>query len=310
MDLPDGRRKRHDRATPMAGGLAAVPAGVAAFLLAGLFAGDWYFAMAAGLVGLSFGLGFLDDRAGLSARWRLAVSALAVLGVFSAMPEMALGELRFSFLAPERAIVLGPMMAVGFTVLVLVGLQNAVNMADGKNGLVTGLCLIWCGFLAVAAPGPVAAVALVLAAALVPVLAFNLTGRLFLGDAGSYGLAMAIGLLSIYAYTLSGPALPADVVALWFWIPVLDCLRLIAIRLLNGRSPLNGDRMHFHHVLYETMPWRYGLAVYLALVAMPGAAAIAAPDLAMSLALVSMLVYAAVLALSAPRRAQAQQKIS
>src|SRR3546814_5035214 len=39
-----------------------------------------------------------------------------------------------------------------FTVLCLVGLQNAVNMADGKNGLVIGLCFIWTSILVIYAP--------------------------------------------------------------------------------------------------------------------------------------------------------------
>ena len=48
----------------------------------------------------------------------------------------------------------------GFTLLCLLGLLNAVNMADGKNGIVIGMGLIWTVVLAAHAP-----------AAMLPVLA-------------------------------------------------------------------------------------------------------------------------------------------
>jgi len=306
MDIPDGRRKRHRRPTPLVGGLAVLPAVLAALLVPG----GAFFSVAAMLTGLGFLLGFLDDRAELSARWRFAISVLAVVTAFSSLPEMALSQLDFSFMPAHEALTLAPAVAVGFTALVLVGLQNAVNMTDGKNGLVAGLCVIWCGFLAVSAPAPVPGIALVFAAALVPILALNLLGRLFLGDCGSYGLAAAIGLLAVYSYSASGAALPADTVALWFWVPVLDCLRLIAVRLGLGRSPMTGDRRHLHHYLGAILPWRYGLIVYLALVAAPGAAAIAAPQFTATFLLASTGLYAAIVAVGAPRRTGTQQKIS
>lgn len=299
MDIPEGSngRKRHERPTPMVGGIALLaPVGALIWMSKDILgtALPVMFALAA----LAFTLGFLDDRYNLGARWRLFVSLLAVLGALWWQPMLRIDALAFSFLngAP---VLLGGLLGAIFTAFALVGLQNAVNMADGKNGLVPGLALIWALFLAWSAPAALVGPIGVLAAGLAIVLAFNLRGRLFLGDAGSYGIAVVIGLLAIIVYNLADGGLPADVVALWFWVPVADCLRLMTQRLLQGNSPFEGDRAHFHHLLSESMSWRHGLIIYLGLVAVPGAVSLISPSLAAPLILLTSMVYALMLAVIA-----------
>ena len=250
----------------------------------------------------AFALGFLDDRYDLGARWRLFVSLLVVLSVAWSQPMLRVDALAFSFLngAP---LGLDAMLGTIFTAFALVGLQNAVNMADGKNGLVPGLALIWTLFLVWSAPGELAWPLGILATALAVVLAFNLRGRLFLGDAGSYGIAIVIGVFAIVVYNLADGGLPADVIALWFWVPVVDCLRLMTQRLLRGSSPFQGDEAHFHHMLAEIMPWRYGLIVYLSMVAVPGTISLLSPSLAAPLILLTSMAYALMLAVIASQPA-------
>jgi hypothetical protein len=65
----------------------------------------------------------------------------------------------------------------------------------------------------------------------------------------------------------------AEMPLFWFWLPVLDCMRLMIGRALKHKSPLEGDRNHFHHVLQSEWGSHKALAVYLALLAAPGAAA-------------------------------------
>ena len=72
--------------------------------------------------------------------------------------------------------------------------------------------------------------------------------RLFLGDSGAYALSIAIALLVIYVYGVKFSVLPADVVALWFVVPTVDCPRLMITRVLAGRSPFSSDRNHLHHI--------------------------------------------------------------
>lgn len=299
MDLPGGMRgrKRHEYPTPMVGGIALLlPVGAFIWMSRDILgtALPVFYALAA----LAFALGYLDDRFELGARWRLLVSLLVVLGTIWSQPLLRLDTLAFSFLNGS-AVLLDGLLGTIFTAFALVGLQNAVNMADGKNGLAPGLALIWSLFLAWSAPAELAEPIGVMAAGLAVVLAFNLRGRLFLGDSGSYGIAVVIGLLAIIVYNLADGRLPADVIALWFWVPVADCLRLMTYRLLQGNSPFEGDQAHFHHLLAESMPWRYGLAIYLSLIAVPGTIALVSPSLAAPLILLTSMVYALMLAVIA-----------
>ena len=181
-------------------------------------------------------------------------------------PDLVVTSPRFSFL--DVAIFPPWLWSVAFTVLCVVGLQNALNMADGKNGLALGLLLIWCAFLWFYAPPELAPVLAALIAGLAVTWVFNMRGALFLGDAGTYGLSVAVAFLAIHTYAVGFPSLHADLIALWFLIPVIDALRLMATRVMAGQSPFVADRRHFHHLLQAAMPQHSGLrlGLYLGLV--------------------------------------------
>ena len=290
IDYPDGvrGRKQHARPTPLVGGLAVMVPTLAALLF--LAPGSYGFGLVAALsVMVMLLLGLLDDRADLAAALRLAVCAVTLAVAIEISPDMRLHFLRFSFL--DQTILLGGVGSVTFTVLCLLALQNAVNMADGKNGLVIGMSLCWSGLLWLSLPAGMSPILAVFTAALAVTFLFNLNGRLFLGDAGSYSISIFIGLLAIYAYNQGFDRLPADSVALWFWVPMLDMLRLIISRVGRGQPPFKGDRTHFHHLLYAVMPWRYGLMLYLALVLVPGLLALALPEFTLLLAIITTLSY-------------------
>ncbi|MBT4486250.1 MAG: undecaprenyl/decaprenyl-phosphate alpha-N-acetylglucosaminyl 1-phosphate transferase [Rhodospirillaceae bacterium] len=294
MDAPDGMRKIHPVVTPLTGGLAVgLPTLLA--LLHGALATSFlplYLAMAAaGLACLLLGL--LDDRAHIRPTYRLLLSLLLALAVLEVVPALKVTFLHFSFLGQVLFL---EEFALVFTAICIVGLQNAVNMADGKNGIVMGLCLFWCLELLLFAPDHVRPVLFALGAALVVALAFNLRGRIFLGDSGSYSLSFIIALLAIYVYDIAFTTLPADLIVLWFLIPVVDCLRVMASRVARGQSPFASDRGHLHHFLYRRLPWRWGLAVYLGLAGVPGLLASFAPDTTLAWGIAALCCYGVIIA--------------
>lgn len=296
IDKPDGRRKLHEHATPLTGGFAVMGPTLALFALLALltpYTPLYLTMLAAGLCCLFLGL--LDDRRHIRPLWRLSASLATCIAVLLVAPGLKLTFFNFSFL--DHALFLDG-WALLFTLFCLVGLQNAVNMADGKNGLVIGLSLIWTIALMEFAPEHLLPVLLGLFAALGVTFVFNLKGRLFLGDSGAYAIAMAVGLLAIYTYNVSFARLPADLMALWFLVPVVDCLRLMVLRVARGRSPFAADRNHLHHILARWMPWRWGLVAYLALVAVPAFAAAAQPDTTMAWALAVLSLYAVIIAVA------------
>ncbi len=295
LDTPDSNRKLHARTTPLVGGFAIV--------LPVVCVGPWLAASSdalklfavLGIVGSGFlVIGFIDDRKHLPPLVRLLLAAAICYAVVATVPVFGITLVKLSFLSQTLFL---DAWAPVFSVVCLVGLKNAVNMADGKNGLVLGLSLIWTLLIAIYAPSYLTPLLTVMVLTLGIVLAFNLSGRLFLGDSGCYALSIVIGLLAIHTYQANIYGLPADVVALWFLIPVVDCLRQMFGRLVAGRSPFRPDRNHLHHHLNAVMRWRWGLVVYLALVAGPALLAWINPALTMLWMVIALSCYSTILGL-------------
>lgn len=272
LDRPDrkGGRKRHAKITPLVGGIATATPVILALVVLGILSDALALLVLAGVVAATLFLGFVDDRQHLRPSVRLVIASLIILPTLYFVPDFAVHQLISS--RDGSTLTVGS-FALPFTLVCLLGLQNAVNMADGKNGLVIGLSVVWTGIIASYAPTDLLPVFGALGLALGIAFFFNWRGKLFLGDAGSYSISALMGLLAIYVYNVSATPPSAEAVVLWFMVPVADCLRLIVSRALKGRSPFSPDRNHLHHYIYDAMPWRVGLPFYLCLVAMPAALA-------------------------------------
>ena len=120
--------------------------------------------------------------------------------------------------------------------------------------------------------------ALVLGSSLI-FLAFNLGGRLFLGDCGAYGVTFVFAMLAIGAHAQGHVSI--ETIVVWFFIPVIDCLRLLISRPLRGRSPFDGDCDHFHHRLEDKLGKQFGLLAYAGMVGFSSLAATLYPTFAL-----------------------------
>jgi UDP-GlcNAc:undecaprenyl-phosphate GlcNAc-1-phosphate transferase len=293
VDHPDGDRKIHASATPLVGGFAVAAATAAGALLALWLGAESQLLWLIGAVTVMFIIGVVDDRRHLPPVTRLVAAVTLLLLVTGAVPDFRVMALRFSGM--EQPWHLGLVGGMTFTLLSLVGLLNAVNMADGKNGIVVGMALVWTLVLAAHAPPTLLPLLVATGVALAIVGLYNMAGKLFLGDGGCYALSTLFGLLAICLYNAPGTTMAADDVALLFAIPVFDTVRLMAARWASGRSPFTGGRDHLHHYIYARVGWPQGLAVYLALVALPNTAALIWPGTAFAWLFASLIAYGAVL---------------
>lgn len=180
-------------------------------------------------------------------------------------PDLVLTEID---LAPDVVVRLG-MIAVPFTIICLVGLQNSINMADGINGLVIGLAAFWTVCLMLHAPDQLQLYLRFMLLGLLILLPFNMRDSLFLGDAGSYSIGATIGLLMIYCFNVADGRLPMLTVVLWLLVPVVDTLRVMITRLLHDRSPMAADRNHLHHRLKRRWDATQSLVIYLGMAGVP-----------------------------------------
>ncbi len=147
-----------------------------------------------------------------------------------------------------------------FAVLVII---NSFNLIDGIDGLAGSLGLMAAvvfGFYFLKVDAiPYSILAFSLAGSLIAFLIFNFEpARIFMGDTGSLLIGMLHAILVIKFINVSASTsvlLPMEASpALGFailMIPLLDTLRVFAIRMFNRRSPFSPDRNHIHHLLLD-----------------------------------------------------------
>ena len=245
VDFPGGR-KVHETPIPRIGGLA-IAAGVfvAAAIAIPLRSQDLWFLAATALLVL---FGALDDRLNLDYRIKLAGQLIAVgLAVFA-------GGVRIQSITLDDRMMLPVWLSLPLSVVFLVGITNAINLADGLDGLAGGttfLCLCAIALLSTFAHQWISAtLAATFAGAVLGFLPFNTyPASVFMGDAGSQLLGFAIGVLSVRAtqnpLSLISTATPILLLA----VPILDTLSVMVQRVAEGSSPFHGDKNHIHHKL-------------------------------------------------------------
>lgn len=214
-------------------------------------------------------IGFFDDRKHIPATWRLVFGTGISTLLLVLIPKLQLRQVYFPSIG--LSVTTG-IFALPFTVICLLALKNAVNMADGRNGLLLGMAIIWNIFFLFHALPVMVFPLLGILACLVVVFVYNWRGKLFMGDCGAYWIATYFGILALYLHKDSFGTVRSAEVVLLFLLPVLDTIRLIVVRLKAGRSPLAADGQHFHHLLDEAIGWTRGWFVYMALMVMPIAA--------------------------------------
>jgi UDP-GlcNAc:undecaprenyl-phosphate GlcNAc-1-phosphate transferase len=271
LDVPGAQpHKAHAGPTPLVGGIACIPPVIVTLLIVSSLGEGRAHEMAsawsmAGAVFVTFLIGYFDDRRHIHAWKRLLLCGLVFAIALYFAPAFMVPALNFQTLGVK--VDLG-LLAAPFTILCLLALQNAVNMADGRNGLVIGMTVIWIAAL-LSYSNHFAMIYLTpFLAALALVLAANLRGRLFLGDAGTYAIGAFMGLMIIWLHHANVGLYTMDVVTIVL-VPVADMIRLFVTRLARGGHPFEAGRDHLHHLLGDTWGWKRGRLIYWAMVAIP-----------------------------------------
>lgn len=251
IDIPNARSS-HTIPTPRGGGVAIVVTFLASLPVFGMFGlVPWQQLIAVGGAGALLAvIGFMDDHGHIAARWRLlghfgaGIWALAWLGGFPPVTLFGISlELHW----------FGHILAA----IYLVWLLNLYNFMDGIDGIASvealcaclGACLL---YVLSGAPtliwGP-----LILAAAVVGFLYWNFPpARIFMGDAGSGFLGIALGVLSLQAAWVSSDLFWAWVILLGVFI--VDATFTLIRRLLRGDKVYEAHRSH----AYQFASRRFG----------------------------------------------------
>jgi UDP-GlcNAc:undecaprenyl-phosphate/decaprenyl-phosphate GlcNAc-1-phosphate transferase len=223
-------------------------------------------------------IGIVDDRWGVDALIKLAGQTLAAA-------IMVLMGVQLTWISvPGQGIVsLEPNLAVTVSVLLIVGMINAVNFVDGLDGLAAGMVAIAasCFFVYayrlqdgydISTIVPAAMVSVILIGICLGFLCHNWSpARIFMGDSGSMMIGMLLAVITILEFGQIDPdqlkvaagsqsaatykaipgilplVLPFCAVAL----PVADTVMAVVRRTRAGRSPFSADAEHMHHRLLQ-----------------------------------------------------------
>ncbi len=254
-DEPGGR-KIHVRKTPSLGGVAIVTGFLTAlvFLHSEFLQDGGGYKFAAVLV--MFLLGLRDDLKPVSAY-------VKIVGVITAaLFALYKGDYLISSFYEFGEYTFPLWLSYLVSVLFILLLTNAYNLADGLDGLATWIAIIpavvlgVCFFMRGDIFGFTSCLALT--GALLGFLKFNSApARIFMGDGGS--LAVGIILCILFLLFINGDCVEGEdcctlnnrviIMIALFSYPIFDTIRLVVTRFMRRQSPLRADKTHGHHLL-------------------------------------------------------------
>ena len=249
LDVPNNRTM-HSNLTPRLGGIGVFAGFFSAITIFGLFtnADKGVQMLLAGVVILFF-VGLKDDIVPVSVfkKFLMQVLAASIVVIFGNIRIVSLyGVLGIYGIENGLSYVL--------SFIVLIGLTNAVNLIDGIDGLagsVVVFCSLCFGVCFLYVGSCYFYVSLALAGAMLGFLRYNFhKATIFMGDTGSLvsGFVLAVLSIKVLDVKITDVNMPVTSLAIVI-VPVVDTLRVFAIRTLNGTSPFVPDRRHLHHVL-------------------------------------------------------------
>jgi UDP-N-acetylmuramyl pentapeptide phosphotransferase/UDP-N-acetylglucosamine-1-phosphate transferase len=140
-----------------------------------------------------------------------------------------------------------PVVGWAIAVIFCVGFINAINMADGANGLVPGIVFIASVIFNMVIG---ALVWEILAIVTGVFLLFNvMSGRLFLGDAGAYGLGSILVLAGFYSVNTG--RISVEFAAVMMCYPCVEVVMSMIRRRVAERSMFKPDNYHLHNYIHR-----------------------------------------------------------
>lgn len=231
-----------------------------------------------GLVAMTImmAIGMWDDMRDISATLRFVIE-FALVGAFIAVTGVYIDDFHGLWGIHE----LTPWLAIPLSLVVGVGIINAVNLIDGVDGYSSGYGILACVCVAIAfwqVWNPVmVCLTVIVIGAIIPFFLHNVFGarsKMFIGDGGTLmlGTLMAVMIFcslsskfGLEALEDKGMSLIAFTIAV-ACIPVFDTLRVMTMRILRGNSPFKPDKTHLHHLFIDMGFSHLGAALSILLI--------------------------------------------
>lgn len=258
MDIPN-ERSVHKKPTPLLGGIAIF----LSFLFGFILFGNQNPLMISILIAsfLILLLGIFDDIKPIKARYKFIIHILVALivvfygGLKLTHVDIFSLSLNFKWMSPY------------VTILIIVGIINAVNLIDGLDGLCAGISSIYFLTIGVIAlilnkfNGLDIILSFIMLGSTLGFLVFNFPpAKIFMGDTGSTFLGLMISVIMLLGFktvTLTSLLIPLVLLIL----PITDTLFAIIRRALNKKPIGQADKEHIHHQLLKHLSTRKTILV-------------------------------------------------
>lgn len=258
MDIPN-ERSVHKKPTPLLGGIAIF----LSFLFGFILFGNQNPLMISILIAsfLILLLGIFDDIKPIKARYKFVIHILVALIV------VFYGGLKLTHVDIFGLSLNFKWMSPYVTILIIVGIINAVNLIDGLDGLCAGISSIYFLTIGVIAlilnkfNGLDIILSFIMLGATLGFLVFNFPpAKIFMGDTGSTFLGLMISVIMLLGFktvTLTSLLIPLVLLIL----PITDTLFAIIRRALNKKPIGQADKEHIHHQLLKHLSTRKTILV-------------------------------------------------
>lgn len=275
VDNPNARKLQRVP-VPVFGGIVVYLGVLAGWLVLMLFMKSEVLSWGLVAMTIMMAIGMWDDMRDLSATLRFVIE-FALVGAFIAVTGVYIDDFHGLWGIHE----LTPWLAIPLSLVVGVGIINAVNLIDGVDGYSSGYGILACVCVAIAfwqVWNPVmVCLTVIVIGAIIPFFLHNVFGarsKMFIGDGGTLmlGTLMAVMIFcslsskfGLEALEDKGMSLIAFTIAV-ACIPVFDTLRVMTMRILRGNSPFKPDKTHLHHLFIDMGFSHLGAALSILLI--------------------------------------------
>ena len=250
-DLPNIKRKKHNKKTSLLGGLIILINCYFIFFIDKFFFNNLFtnFNINSFIIGCSliFLLGLYDDKYDINANLKFILQILIVSLIILIDDNLIVNTLNIS--SYNSTLGLGKASFI-FSVICIVIFINALNMYDGIN-LQVGIYSVGIFFALIFYTIEY----LFLISLIISLLVFlylNHKSKVFLGDSGSNLLGFIISFIIIYiANNYENSNLSIENIFILMMLPGLELIRLFVSRLRKNRHPFSADRNHIHHLILD-----------------------------------------------------------
>jgi len=204
-------------------------------------------------------LGMMDDRKSVPSLVKLLVQIIAALVVLNY--GIRISGLQLPWVGYQQFPIF---LCQVLTVFWIIGFMNAINLADGLDGLAAGLAAIASAtflLVAVIQSGTdtlfiskqlklAAVLSAVLAGACLGFLPYNFSpARVFMGDGGALGIGFLLGAITVIGTLKTTAVLSIMIPVIVVALPVIDVGLAMIRRYRKKLRIMEPDREHLHHRL-------------------------------------------------------------